>query len=110
MPSPPDAGVGLVAPAGCTVEPLVHAPEAVQSARVGRIGVVDAAVLAHERAHARPLARVSGNVGSGHSRHLGDRSLLPLRGIGPDLRRARLAAVVVFATYGAHFLLGARDN
>src|SRR3989338_1574657 len=50
----------LVAPLGCAVEPLVHAPEAVQSARISGIGVVDDAVLERERAHARPLARVCG--------------------------------------------------
>ena len=68
--APPDAR--LVAPLGRAVEPLVHAPEAVQSARIGGIGVVDDAVLEHERAHARPLARVRGRVGSGHGRELGD--------------------------------------
>src|SRR6266478_4506416 len=51
---PPEAR--FVAPLGCAVEPLVHAPEAVQSARIGGIGVVDDAVLERERAHARPLA------------------------------------------------------
>ena len=35
----------LVAPAGRAVEPLVHAPETVQPARVRRAGVVDDAVL-----------------------------------------------------------------
>src|SRR5206468_6347026 len=54
MAAPPDAR--LVAPLGRAVEPLVHAPEAVQSARIGGIGVVDDTVLEHERAHARPLA------------------------------------------------------
>src|SRR5688572_12815127 len=39
----PDAR--LVAPLGGAVEPLVHAPEAVQSARKGGIGVVDDAIL-----------------------------------------------------------------
>src|SRR6266849_10030144 len=41
---------GLVAPLRRPVEPLVHAPEAVQSAHIGGIGVVDDAVLKHERA------------------------------------------------------------
>src|SRR5437016_2813682 len=58
MAAPPDAG--LVAPSGCAVEPLVHAPQAVQPARIGGIGVIDDAVLAHERTHARPLPRVCG--------------------------------------------------
>src|SRR5437016_3677199 len=69
--APPDAC--LVAPLGCAVEPLVHAPEAVQSARIGGIRVVDDAVLEHERAHARALARVRGHVGPGHGGGLGDR-------------------------------------
>src|SRR5438552_2991479 len=68
--APPDAR--LVAPLGGPVEPLVHAPEAVESARKRGIGVVDDAVLERERAHARPLARVRGHVGSDHGRE-GDR-------------------------------------
>src|SRR5438093_12008487 len=64
--APPDPR--LVAAPGGAVEPLVHAPEAVQSARIGGIRVVDDAVLERERAHARPLARVRGDVGSGHGR------------------------------------------
>src|SRR6266481_872259 len=69
--APPDAR--LVAPLGGAVEPLVHAPEAVQSARVGGISVVDDAVLERERAHARPIERVRGRVGSDRSRELSDR-------------------------------------
>src|SRR5580700_9484502 len=87
--APPDAG--LVAPLGGAVEPLVGAPEAVQSARIGGIGVVDGAVLAHERAHARPVAHVGAGVGSASCRELAD---------GPGSRRRvhRVAAapVVVF--------------
>src|SRR5882672_3726514 len=56
--APPDAR--LVAPLGAAVEPLVHAPEAVQPARIGGVGVEDDAALEHERAHARPFARVCG--------------------------------------------------
>src|SRR5712691_2168316 len=41
--APPDAR--LVAPLAGAVEPLIHAPEAVQPARIGGIGVVDDAVL-----------------------------------------------------------------
>src|SRR5207247_8241854 len=69
--APPDAR--LVAPLGSAVEPLVHAPEAVQSARIGGIGVINDTALEHERAHARPLARVRGYVGSGHRRVVADR-------------------------------------
>src|SRR6266567_5832601 len=48
----------LVSPSRRPVEPLVHAPEAVQAARIGRVRVVDDSVLERERAHARALARV----------------------------------------------------
>src|SRR2546428_13519090 len=57
-------GGRLVAPLGCAVEPLEHAPEAVHPARIGGIGVVDDPVLERERAHARPITRVRGRVGS----------------------------------------------
>src|SRR5215470_14781146 len=67
--APPDAL--LVAPLGGAVEPLVHAPEAVQPARIGGVAVVDDALLEHEGAHARQLAQESGCVGSGHRRALG---------------------------------------
>src|SRR6516164_4962597 len=70
--APPDAR--LVTPLRGAVEPLVHAPEAVQSARIGRIRVVSNAVLERERAHARPFAGVRGRVGSAHGRE-GDRPL-----------------------------------
>src|SRR5262249_46075237 len=107
MPAPPDAL--FVAPLGGAVEPLVHAPEAVESARIRGIGVVDDTVLAHERAHARSLARICRHIGSGHGRHLGHRSRLPLRGIATDQRRAYLTPVVVFDTSVALLLLGERD-
>src|ERR687892_1411533 len=111
--APPDAR--LVAPLGGAVEPLGHSPEAVQSARIGGIGVVDDAVLEHERAHARPLARVRGHVGSGHGSersgpvgcrargYLGDRPLA-----AAQLPR-RLAPVVVFDASLALLLLGEPD-
>ncbi len=41
----------------CAVEPLVHAPETVQAARVGRVSVVDDPVLERERAHAGGFPR-----------------------------------------------------
>src|SRR6266513_1911479 len=99
--APPEAR--LVAPLGCAVEPLVHAPEAVHSARIGGIGVVDHAVLERERAQARPLARVRGHVGSGRGRE-GDR---PLAAGFRDQRR--LAPVIVFDAPLALLLLGEPD-
>src|SRR2546422_6992022 len=71
--APPDAR--LFAPLGGAVEPLVHAPEAVQSARIRGIGVVDDAVLERERAHARRLSRIRCNVRSDRGRHLDDWTL-----------------------------------
>src|SRR2546429_4732367 len=77
---PPDAG--LVAPFGCAVEPLVHSPKAVQSTRIGRVSVVDNAVLERERAHARPLAYVGVHVGAAHGGEL-------TRAVGCRARRYR---------------------
>src|SRR6266704_4814280 len=102
--APPDAR--LVAPLGGAVEPLEHAPEAVHSARIGGIGVVDDAVLERERAHARPLARVRGHVGSGHGRE-GDRPLGG--GFRPRVQRVAAALVVVFYGPIALLLLGEPD-
>ena len=80
-----------------------------QSARIGGIGVVDDAALERERAHARPLARVRGHVGSGHGRELGD---TPLAAGFPDRRhvhRVAAAPVVVFDDPLALLLLGEPD-
>src|SRR4051812_19814035 len=67
---------GPVAPAWSPVEPLVHAPEAVQPARVGRVGVIDDAVLAHERAHAGSLPGVRCPIRARLRREVGERTLL----------------------------------
>src|SRR5258706_14977412 len=72
--APPEAR--LVAPLGCAVEPLVHAPKAVQSARIGGIGVVDDSVLEHERAHAGRLPRERRPVRADTGRDLRERPLL----------------------------------
>ena len=65
--------------------------------------MVDVAVLAHERAHARPIAMERGRVGSAHGWELGPRAatLLP----GAPLKH-RLAPVVVFDASPALLLLG----
>src|SRR5581483_2118084 len=90
---PPDAR--LVTPFRCAVEPLVHAPEGIHSARVCGIGVIDDAILERKRAHARPFALVRGRIGSAHGCKLGLR-----RRATALLTRApfkhRLAPVVVF--------------
>src|SRR5439155_12087604 len=65
-------GAGLVAAEGGAVEPLVHAPQAVDPAFVGRVGVVDGAVLERERAHASRFSPVRRPVGSDAPRERGD--------------------------------------
>src|SRR5712691_4432218 len=97
-------GARLVASLGGAVEPLVHAPEAVESAHISGIGVVDDAILEYERAQARPVARVRGRVGSGHGRELSDR----LRD-GRHVHRVAPALVVVFDAPLALLRLGERD-
>src|ERR1700760_410961 len=104
--APPDAC--LVAPLGAAVEPLVHAPEAVKSARIGGIGVVNDAVLEHERAHARPLARVGGRVGSAHGRERGGPFGRRARGYLGNRPRRRAPIVVIEASLTL-LLLGDRD-
>lgn len=49
-----------------TIEPLVHGPESVQSARVGGVCVINDAILEYERAQARPLAQVRVHVHAAH--------------------------------------------
>src|SRR5438046_4913615 len=94
----------LVAPLGGAVEPLVHAPEAVHPTRVGGIAVVDHAVFERERAHARPLARVRGGVGSGRGRELVDGFFA-----AGFTDQRRLAPVVVFDASCALLRLGEPD-
>src|SRR5215475_3273814 len=55
---PPEAVVFLVPAERRSVEPLVHAPQRVEPACVGRVGVVDVAVLQGEGAHAGPFGPV----------------------------------------------------
>src|ERR1700682_1978077 len=69
--APPHAR--LVASLWRAIEPLIHAPEGIHASRKCRVGVVDDAVLEHERAHAWPFAYVGGDVGSGHERVIDDR-------------------------------------
>src|SRR5258708_12019886 len=73
--APPEAG--LVAAEWRAVEPRVHAPEGVDPALVGRGGVVDDAVLEHERAHSRPLLPVRRPVRSNPRRQPSDEGILP---------------------------------
>src|SRR2546425_10169440 len=61
-------GAGSVAAGWRAAEPLVHAPEAVQPARVRRVGVVYDAILERERAHAGPFSPVRRPVRSDDAR------------------------------------------
>src|SRR5262245_56172934 len=72
MSAPPHACLVFVASLWSAVEPLVHAPEPIQSARKGGIGVVNDAILERECAHARSLAYVRRHVGSSHGRIVRD--------------------------------------
>src|SRR5512132_661437 len=67
---PPKPRPRFVAPLWRTVEPLVHSPERVEAASVGGVGEVHDAVGECERAHARRLAGVGGDVGASHGREL----------------------------------------
>src|SRR5439155_21330912 len=96
MAPPPDAW--LVAPLGCAIEPLIHSPETVHSARICGISVINDAVLERERANARALARVRRRIGSAHDCESGS----PLARTFP---RA-LALVVVFEASFAQMFLG----
>src|SRR6266511_1786795 len=107
----PDAGAqvartyeqALVAPAWRAVEPLVHAPEGVQPARVRRVGVVDDAVLECEGAHARQLAGVRRDVRSEPGGDVGHGAVA-----GIQHRRHIHRPVVVFDDSGALRFLGNR--
>lgn len=109
----------LVASSRGAVEPLIHAPEAVQSACISGVGVVEDAVLESECAHARPLADIGGHVGASHDRVLSDGTLAAILRVPAPLSRLlpferavisrRLAVVVVFNAALALLLLGERD-
>src|SRR5438094_4393702 len=99
MAPPPDAR--LVAPPGCALEPLIHTPEAGQSARISRISVVNDAVCERESAYARALARVRRRIGSAHGCESGS----PLTRTFPR----PLALVVVFEASFALLLLRELD-
>src|SRR3982074_1202911 len=84
---PPEPG--LVAPEWRAVEPLLHAPEAVQPALVRRVGVVDDAILERERAHTGPFSPVRRPVRSNARRDLREQgTLLALR--RPKVHRAEV--------------------
>ena len=96
---PPKPRPRFVSPIRRPVEPLVHSPERVEAARVGGVCVVDDAFGECERAHARRLAGVGGDVGASHSREIA----CPLR-VGCRAERA----VVVVDAAGALLFLGER--
>src|ERR1700733_4941691 len=99
---PPDAL--LVATLGRAVEPLIGAPESVEPARIGGIGVVNDAVFHCESAHARTIAHECSPVSSARRCEPGDR-------LG-NLRRGQwmiASAIIVFNASRALLFLGDRD-
>src|SRR6185437_3458893 len=100
--APPDAL--LVATLGRAIEPLIGAPQSVEAARVGGIGVEDGALLKREGAHARPIAHVGPPVSSADRRESRD-GLRNLR------RRQRMIAtpIIVLDAALALLVLGDRD-
>src|SRR5579863_2784262 len=102
--APPEAAPGLVTAERCPVEPLVHAPQRVNPARVRGVGMVDGAVLEGERAHPRPFAAVGLPVGADDRLGEGVKRV-PLRGAG---RPQVLLAEVVADGARLPLLLGVR--
>ena len=84
-------GTLLIPASRSAVEPLVHAPKAVQSAGIGGIGVVDDAVVGHERAHPWPFAGVGARIRSAGSGELNNGRRGRRSGIRSRLHRATLA-------------------
>src|SRR6266568_1137126 len=83
--APPEAG--FVAAEWRAVEPLVHAPQAVQPARVRRVGVVDDAILERERAHAGSFSPVGRPVRADDARCELVEPGTVLTGRRPEVRR-----------------------
>src|SRR5262249_37537415 len=96
-----------VRPLGSRSEPLPHATEGMQPARIGRIGMVDDAVLEHESAHARPLAQVRGpiNPGSPYTLIIGRKRPKP----GAGWLQRVFAVIVVFDASIALIFLAVPD-
>src|SRR6185437_1181500 len=69
VPAPPDAAC-LIAAVRRAIEPLVRTPQAVQPARVGRIGVVHVRVVQDERAHPGQFAQVGSSIHTARFREL----------------------------------------
>src|SRR4051794_36966458 len=93
----------LVAALRRAIEPLIGAPQTVEAAGVGRIGVVDDTILQDEGAHARPIAHEGRAIGARAGRDLRHHR----RHVAVPERRA--GAVVVFGAALALLLLGDRD-
>src|ERR1700722_19264062 len=100
--TPPDAL--LIATLGRPVEPLIGAPESVEPARIGGIGVVNDAVFHCESAHARTIAHECSPVRSARRREPGDALRNLRRG-----QRVVAAAIIVFNASRALLFLCDRD-
>src|SRR5690242_13154220 len=119
MTTPPRA-TRFVAAQRRAIQPLVHAPQSIQSARVGRVGVEDDVVFQHEGAHAGSFPDIRERIGSTHARELADRALVaeagtPFRDLPSFHLAARrlhrgLAAIVVFGAAFPLLLFGDADR
>lgn len=49
--APPKIDISIIASLRGAIEPLIHSPESIHSARVSRVSVIDNSVLERERAH-----------------------------------------------------------
>src|SRR5581483_3113881 len=87
--APPDAA--LVAALRRAIEKRIGAPDRVDAARVGRVGVIDRVVLAHECAHAGAIAPEGPHINPTACRKLRDR-----RRWRDLVHRMRVAGEVVF--------------
>src|SRR6185312_16123042 len=107
--SPPDA-VRFIAPLGRAIEPLVHAPQAIQPARKAGERVINDAIFAHECAHAGPFADVGGGIDAAHPCELRNRTFaaeLRARAIRClRVRRSGLASIVVLRSAFALLFFG----
>src|ERR1051325_7359381 len=64
--APPKA-ILFVASLWRAIEPWIHPPDRIESARIGRIGVINDTVFERKCAHTWPLANIGRGVSSRHS-------------------------------------------
>src|ERR1700761_4277886 len=96
--APPNAV--LIASLGRAIEPLIGAPQSVEAPRIGRIGVVNGAVLDREGAHAWSIAHECSSVGPARFREPRD----GLRNLRRCQRMITAPIIVLNAAFALLFL------